>query len=143
MTASRRGVVRREAQITREMVRANPHVIYVFGDNLMRLGFGGQARAMRGEPNTIGVPTKWSPSRAPAAYFSDNDPHQRIANEAINVAFDELEQLLAAGYDVVIPTAGLGTGRAELDARAPEVFRLIQSRIARLTGESAPQEDHG
>ena len=34
--------------IRREDVQANPNKIFVFGDNIMREGLGGQAKEMRG-----------------------------------------------------------------------------------------------
>lgn len=55
--------------ITREYVRANRDKLFLFGDNLERRGLGGQAAAMRDEPNAIGIPTKKSPSYKNAAFF--------------------------------------------------------------------------
>ena len=49
--------------ITREELQRHPELIFVFGDNMLRKGFGGQAKEMRGEPNAVGVPVKWRPSR--------------------------------------------------------------------------------
>jgi hypothetical protein len=49
--------------ITRKDLRENPDKRYVFGDNVERRGYGGQAKEMRGEPNAIGVVTKWAPRR--------------------------------------------------------------------------------
>ena len=43
---------------------------YAFGTS-RRIGFGGQAKEMRGEPNAISVATKWEPSNRPNAFFSD------------------------------------------------------------------------
>jgi hypothetical protein len=54
----KRGKVIRLKHITREMVRADPSTVFVFGDNMARNGLAGQAKEMRGEPNAIGVPTK-------------------------------------------------------------------------------------
>jgi len=39
---------------------------YAFGTS-RRIGFGGQAKEMRGEPNAISVATKWEPSNRPNA----------------------------------------------------------------------------
>jgi len=50
--------IRTEKHITRQMLRAEPGTLWVFGDNLQRKGLGGQAKEMRGEPNAIGIPTK-------------------------------------------------------------------------------------
>lgn len=59
--------------ITRQMMRAEPTTLFVFGDNLAQVGYGGQAKEMRGEPNAVGIPTKRKPSRtAPDEFFTDN-----------------------------------------------------------------------
>lgn len=117
--------------ITREYVRANPDKLFLFGDNLKRRGFGGQAAEMRGEPNAIGIPTKKSPSYKPGAYFSDDEFEQNKA--AIDAAF---AKILASVSDsirvVVIPSDGLGTGRAQLDRRAPRTFAYLQQKLTEL-----------
>lgn len=51
------------AWITRDMLRKEPEARFVFGDNAYRKGFGGQAKEMRGEPNALGVATKWYPGK--------------------------------------------------------------------------------
>ena len=48
---------RKEIKITREFLRDNPNIIFVFGDNEGRVGYGGAA-ALRDEPNTYGFITK-------------------------------------------------------------------------------------
>ena len=117
--------------ITREYVRANRDKLFLFGDNLERRGFGGQAAAMRGEPNAIGIPTKKSPSNSEGAFFSDNEFEHNKA--AIDAAFAEI---LDAATDsirvIVIPADGLGTGRAQLATRAPRTFAYLQQRLAGL-----------
>lgn len=127
-----RGRVIRERSVTRAMVRANTEKMYVFGDNMEGRGLGGQAREMRGEPNTVGVPTKWSPERRETAYFTDEDRLNRDVWHAINHAFVEMRAALNNGRDVVIPAYGLGTGLAELPTRAPKLFAMIQAGIASL-----------
>jgi len=47
--------------ITREDLRANPDVIYVYGDNAAREGQRGLARQMRHEPNAHAVSVSWGP----------------------------------------------------------------------------------
>lgn len=118
--------------ITRDFVRANPDKIFLFGDNLEQRGFGGQAAAMRGEPNTIGIPTKKSPSYGANAFFTDNEFERNKA--AIDLAFAKLAKAVTdATQAIVIPANGLGTGRAELDKRAPRTFIYLQSRLADLS----------
>src|SRR4051812_43078883 len=94
--------------ITRAVVRANRETLYVFGDNMQRRGLGGQAKAMRGEPNAIGVPVKWAPKRTEDAYFTDDDFAK--VHEAIRAAFTDIRAWLDSGRDVVIPAEGLGSG---------------------------------
>ena len=65
--------------ITRDYVRANRDKLFLFGDNLEQRGLGGQAAAMRGEPNAIGIPTKKSPSYRADAFFSDDEFEQNKA----------------------------------------------------------------
>lgn len=47
--------------ITREDLRANPDIIYVYGDNAAREGQRGLARQMRHEPNAHAVSVSWGP----------------------------------------------------------------------------------
>ncbi len=68
--------------ITRDMVRAEPDARFVFGDNVEREGFGGQAAAMRGEPNAIGVATKWSTGGAEHDYYASGDALAPAASES-------------------------------------------------------------
>lgn len=133
------GRVIRMQRITRDFVKANPDMLFVFGDNMAGVGLGGQAREMRGEPNAIGVPTKWTPNRTPAAYFSDEDwwiDSRCPIYFTICTAFRSIEAALAAGRDVVMPADGLGTGLAELPRRAPKIHAYIEKWIERLEGDA-------
>ncbi|HMO82460.1 MAG TPA: hypothetical protein PKD24_16925 [Pyrinomonadaceae bacterium] len=130
-----RNKVERMRIITREYVRANPYKIFLFGDNLEQRGFGGQAAAMRGEPNAIGIPTKKSPSYAEGAFFTDDEFEQNKA--AIDLAFAKIAKAVSdATHVIVIPENGLGTGRAELAIRAPRTFAYLQSRLKELSKAS-------
>lgn len=124
-------MIQRLKYITREYVKANPDKLFLFGDNLEQRGFGGQAAAMRGEPNAVGIPTKKKPSREESAFFSDDE--FELNKSAIEAA---LSPVFIAVSDnnitVVIPADGLGTGRAELDRRAPRTFAYLQRRLADL-----------
>ena len=51
----------RQTWITREDVRANPEIIYVYGDNAAREGQRGLARQMRHEPNSHPISISWGP----------------------------------------------------------------------------------
>ena len=126
--------VERMQYITREYVRANRNKLFLFGDNLERRGFGGQAAAMRGEPNAIGIPTKKSPSYRDDAFFSDEEFEQNKA--PIDAAFAEIMNAVTDSIRViVIPSGGLGTGRAQLERRAPRTFAHLQKRLTEIASE--------
>ena len=109
--------------IRRQMLRDEPGKLFVFGDNMAREGYGGQAREMRGEPNAVGIPTKWAATRHESAYFKDGD------FEAVAPAIDDaFRKLLRHDGDIVWPTDGIGTGLAQLPGRAPKIFKYIEKR---------------
>lgn len=58
--------------ITRQFIQEHPDWLFLFGDNEERSGYGGQAREMRGEPNSIGVRTKAKPSNSKDSYWYDS-----------------------------------------------------------------------
>lgn len=108
----------------------NPDFLYVFGDNILRVGMGGQAYACRGEPNAVGIPTKWAPHSGPGAFFDDED-FARIVS-VIEADFNKIIRHLDNGGTVVFPADGLGTGLAELPQRAPKIHEFISGRVQTL-----------
>jgi len=113
--------------IKRSDLRANADVYYVFGDNTKRVGMGGQAGEMRGEPNAFGIPTKRLPSQYDDSFFSDEDFEE--VKIIIDKHINELEKIVRNGHIVVIPQDGLGTGLSELPTRAPKIFKYLESRL--------------
>jgi DNA polymerase elongation subunit (family B) len=94
--------------ITRDVMKANPHKVFIFGDNDERYGMGGQAKEMRGEPNAIGIRTKAKASHDETAYYTDltfDQNKQKILLDIKNV-MDQMKK----GKTVVIPSSGIGTG---------------------------------
>ncbi len=128
------GVLIFKKMIYREDVRKGfPDTIFLFGDNMQRSGFGGQAKEMRGEPNSFGVPTKWKPSNTEDSFFSDDmttENHDLVIG-AINFAFDLSKSWLLSyrKHCVCIPKDGLGTGLSQLPERAPKILRYIELKI--------------
>lgn len=123
------GAVKYLAWITREMLQAEPDARFVFGDNVQRVGMGGQAASMRGEPNAIGVATKRRPGMRDADFFCDGN------QDTIGIVDRDIDRVVAAlleGRTVYVPKDGLGTGLSELPARAPELHTHIVDRFAAL-----------
>ena len=112
--------------ITRQDLKDNRDRTYLFGDNLMEVGMGGQAAEMRYELNAIGIPTKKFPSTYKNAYFSDNDFEQ--LKPILDKIFDKIKQ----HNIIVIPEDGIGTGLAKLDKKAPKIFEYINQFLNSL-----------
>lgn len=81
---------------------------------------------MRGEPNAIGVVTKWAPSNDNDAFFDD------MPDCFAQVGFDlaRIDRVLSQGKTVVIPEDGIGTGLAQLPRRAPKLDQFSKKWFA-------------
>jgi hypothetical protein len=105
------------------------NVLFVFGDNLDRVGYGGQA-IIRDMPNAIGVATKRSCSEYMTGTLDDF--------EAVVGDLRDIELLADIGQrDILLPmnkdgTISLGCGLAELPLRAPHLYGMIQDWFVRL-----------
>jgi hypothetical protein len=122
-------IVEKQKWITRKDLRNNPHKAYLFGDNIKKRGYGGQAKEMRGEPNAIGIPTKLLPSKHKEAYFNDEKDFAYVTILIYNI----LQDLKNSDFQiVVIPEDGIGTGLARLDKTAPRIFEYLQKQLEEL-----------
>lgn len=108
--------------ITPEFCRAYPRWLFVFGDNLVRKGTGGQA-VIRHEPNAVGIATKRYPTNLHNAFLSDDMLDQWKKAEADR--FEFLAAHLRVRQIVVWPLDGIGTGLAKLSQKAPDIYRAI------------------
>ena len=70
----------RHTWITREDLKANPHAIFVFGDNVAREGQRGLARQMRNEPNAHPISVSWT-AYDPFTRATAKDAQQHIRND--------------------------------------------------------------
>jgi hypothetical protein len=112
--------------IVRSDLIQEPEKYFLFGDNLQKIGYGGQARDMRGEPNAIGIPTKRTPYHNEQAFFTDDD------FDNVKYYIDREFAKIPKNAKVVVPEAGLGTGLAELPERAPKIYEYILEKIKNL-----------
>lgn len=109
---------------TRSNIQANPHKTYIFGDNFVEQGYGGQAAACRDEPNVVGIATKRYPTNEPEAFLNDND-----FQEWFELAYPKMVQLtdlIREGKIVVWPGDGIGTGLAKLENTSPKIFQYTK-----------------
>lgn len=140
--------------IKRLDLRDNPNITFLFGDNVadlrkpfdLRVGKGGQAAEMAGEPNAVGIPTLWKAPNGTdeSAYFSDSTiPGEKYAE--IKAIIDKAFAEVKPGQSVVVPVnnkgeISLGTDRAQLPQRAPSLLKYIDSKVRELEWQAgAPQ----
>ena len=108
----------------------NPTKLYIFGDNVRRVGRAGQA-VIRDCRNSYGIATKLLPSVNSNAFFRDNsDYHKKIIE-------DDLTNLrsLTTKYDIVtFPRDGIGTGLSQMPHKCPSLFRFLSIRLYEIFG---------
>ena len=116
------------------MVRENPECVFVFGDNILRTGRKGQAAAMRGEPNAIGVITKRHPSMEPGSFLTDTNKNwHRVLDDLCRI-----EEALQAGKTVYVPADGIGTGLAKMQEYAPRIFKRMRNFFLHRSPKGMP-----
>lgn len=107
-----------------EICESNPDKIYVFGDNLISSGCGGQA-IIRNCKNAFGIPTKRKPTMNEDSFFSDSISEFRVVEKRLQ----ELLALKKSGKKIVFPTDGLGTGFAMMPEKSPRLFEFMNEFI--------------
>ena len=111
---------------TEEIVKANPNKLFVFGDNMLRYGKGGQA-VIRDLPNTLGIVTKREPRTGKSAYFSD-------AEDEMDTLLQDIRKLWLISRcntftHIVFPTKGIGTGRARMKSKSPILYKMMKNKL--------------
>lgn len=99
--------------------------VYVFGDNLMSRGKGGQA-IIRDEPNACGISTKAKPYRSEDSYFNDEgfEVYSLITDIEISTIKDLSEDKI-----IVFPKDGIGVGLAKMKEKAPKTYNYLCKRL--------------
>lgn len=108
-------------QITRTSIQLEKDKLFVFGDNFERRGLGGQAKEMRGEPNAVGIVTKHRPSMNRGAFLTDGYYEIWLRKNSYDIC-----RLFFHEGIIIWPSAGIGTGSAQLPDRAPLIFEAIE-----------------
>ncbi len=123
--------------ITRQEVRSTPRFLYLFGDNDMRRGYGGQAAEMRDEANAIGISTKVSPNNDNSAFKTDStlEKNKEIITQDINKVIEAWD----SGKYVKIIVPKIGEGLADLPNKAPQTWEFLNQELTRLQEYVSPR----
>lgn len=116
-------------RFTIEQCRINFDSLFVFSDNLERVGMGNQA-IIREQSNSVGLATKLKPTMEKDAFFSDDDFEEncKLIDEEIEKINKYAEE---KGYrNIVLPYMGLGTGLAQMPLRAIRTFSYLCLRLS-------------
>ena len=129
-------------KITPAYVRKNQNTLFVFGDNDLREGKGGQA-AIRDEPNAMGLRTKKKPKTTEDSYYSDEEYESNIRKMS-----NDLNKIKEASkqYQSTYYIPGIGEGRAKLKQKAPKTYRWLKNKLNELNRvhvviDGSPKED--
>lgn len=125
---------------TRQDVASQTSKVFLFGDNTNDRVNTHYVPTMtqaviRGLDNAIGIDTKKNRGTSEDSYFTDEDfdTFKAQVDEAIQKAID-------SDKTIVIPEGGIGTGKAQLEKRAPKLFSYLQDKLSTLR-ESAGTTD--
>lgn len=119
---------------TRDDVKQNPDWLFLFGDNNIGKGRGGQA-IIRGIKNTAGIPTKKYPNNWITSFYSDDEYEDNCKN--INNAIKKIKKrFIDEKYEkLVLPENGFGTGLSKLPTKAPKTYKHLVKQVKKLVKE--------
>ena len=121
-----------------EQCENNKLSLYIFGDNMISIGTGGQAQ-IRYCNNSFGIPTKRLPSMTDESFFNDRDDEK----ECIDINISQLKSIIDSNIyeNIILPYDGLGTGLAEMDKRSPYLFKYLNDSLSKLLNISYMKEE--
>ena len=111
----------------------NPMSIYVFGDNVQRVGNGGQAQ-IRHRTNSIGVATKRAPLMDDKAFYNDSFGDLKSLINDIDQLYSIHNSNTYDHMNLIFPKDGLGTGLSELPKRAPMINKMLSMMLEQYFG---------
>ena len=113
--------------ITAEYLRNNPNHIFVFGDNLVRRGYGGAAK-LRDFPNTFGFITKKRPDNKTTSFFTPHEYHSVFTDELL-----KLKSEIVSNPDKLYLISKLGSGLANKFGIFEKIIsNKIQSELSKF-----------
>jgi hypothetical protein len=113
--------------IQRKYIIDHQELVFVFGDNDARKGYGGLAKEARGLYNTHGIRVKKYPSMAVDAFYNDEEFEEQ--KKKIDMDINELLKRSNNFEAVVFPLNGIGTGLADLPHRSWITFEYLCKRL--------------
>jgi hypothetical protein len=123
-------VYRTDKIITRDKIKENPDVLYLFGDNTVRQGLGGQAKEMRGEVNTVGIVTKLYPNDRQDTFYCDEDFYLWL--EVFSADIKNLAEKINSGKYKALVIPQIGVGLADLPNKAPKIWKYLKTTLDSL-----------
>ncbi len=120
--------------ISREFIQSHRSWLFVYGDNLAHRGYGGQAKECRGEPNTLGIPTKYLPYMTKGSFFTDDDYPK------VKVQIDyAIASIGIRHYKKIVVLPHIGEGRAQLPTRSPKIWDYLQKCLEEIKEKNEPK----
>lgn len=120
---------------TRESVAAQTDKIFLFGDNFedAKTGYvpSSTQAVIRGLPNAIGISTKFN-RRTNTDSFMDDSTYEEFKEHVDKQIETAIELAEETGKTIVVPEDGIGTGKAQLEKRAPKSFAYLKQELDKL-----------
>lgn len=107
-------------------VRQRQHCLFIYGDNDIHRGRGGQA-IIRDLRNTEGIPTKKYPNNNISSFYTDAEYEKN--KQKINAAIQNIYIRSRHYKYVVFPINGIGTGLADLNKKAPKTYKYLKYKL--------------
>lgn len=92
--------------VTKQFLDENPNAVFVFGDNLRRVGYGGAA-VLRDHPQTYGFITKKNPDNRDESFYTPDNYRMDFLAYAV-----ELQIFIEKNIDKTFYISQLGGGLA-------------------------------
>lgn len=123
---------------TREEINKQKDKVFLFGDNtedrLKNDFYPSKTQAViRGLDNAIGIDTKKNRRENADSFFTNDD------FDVFKARVDEaIQEAIASGKTIVLPKAGIGTGKADLANKASKLFNYLNEKLQELKNTSKP-----
>jgi hypothetical protein len=108
-----------------------PKSLFIFGDNDVKKGCGGQA-VIRYCKNAYGIPTKKFPSNNSNSFYTDAEYDTNCKQ-----IMDSIMQIIKISKqyeEINFPLDGFGTGLARLQSKAPKTLNFLNQMIKKHFG---------